>query len=204
MHSNSLPRTTVELQTSSTLEARSFVLRTGIFAALALAGYASVAVAAGPLSSVGESDVKFEAVGPAGLKINGASGGIKVSEADGKVRITAPTTSFQTGIGLRDRHLKEYLESEKHPESSLVVDRSAVKLADSGSTSGVTTGQLTLHGVTKPVKVAYKTTKTGAGWSVQGDMDLSIADFQIKKPCYLGVCVDDAVKVYAGFTVHGD
>jgi polyisoprenoid-binding protein YceI len=155
-----------------------------------------------PLTAVGDTNVKFEAIGPGGLKINGASGGIKVSEQDGKVKIIAPTTQFQTGIGLRDRHLRDHLEAEKHPEATLVVERSAVKLPDSGTSSGVVTGQFTLHGVTKPAKVAYHVTRKGDDYAVQGDFTVDIQEFQIKKPCYLGVCVQNEVKVSAEFTVH--
>src|SRR6476660_868997 len=76
--------------------------------AVGVAALAPIVGAAASLAAVGETSVKFEAIGPAGLKINGTSGGMKVTEQDGKVKITAPTSTFQTGIGLRDRHLRDY------------------------------------------------------------------------------------------------
>src|SRR5262245_1539807 len=96
-------------------------------------GFAVSVVASGVsasagLTSSGESNVKFEAQGPAGMKINGVSSGVRATEGDGKVKIVAPTTEFHTGIGLRDKHLKDYLESEKHPQATLVVDRSKIAL----------------------------------------------------------------------------
>jgi len=46
-------------------------------------------------------------------------------------------------------------------------------------------------------------TKSGDEYRVHGDLDVNILDYQIKKPCYLGVCVGDVIKVTADLTVHG-
>jgi polyisoprenoid-binding protein YceI len=66
----------------------------------------------------------------------------------------------------------------------------------------VVTGQFTLHGVTKPAKVSYRVTRKGESYAVQGDFTVDLQNFQIKKPCYLGVCVENEVKVSAEFVVH--
>lgn len=154
------------------------------------------------LSSTGESSVKFEAQGPAGMKINGNSGGVRATEADGKIKIVAPTTTFHTGIELRDKHLKDYLEAEKHPQATLVVDRSKITLPGGAPADGVVAADLTLHGVTRHVQVNYRITGGANGYQVHGSVAVSIADFGIKKPCYLGVCVGDSVKISADFSVH--
>src|ERR1041384_2804930 len=167
--------------------------------AAVFAGSASAA-----LSSTGESTLKFEADGPAGMKIPGTSGGVRATEADGKIKIVAPTTGFHTGIGLRDKHLREYLESEKHPEATLVLDRTKITLPAGAPAAGTTTADLTLHGVTHSAVVTYRIAKSGADYQVHGSVALRIGDFKIKKPCYLGVCVGDDVKVLADFVVRGD
>jgi polyisoprenoid-binding protein YceI len=177
---------------------RSLVLGAGLLA-LPLA-----VSAAATLHTVGESTVKFEAVGPAGLKINGESSGVKTVEDAGKVKITAPTTGFHTGIGLRDKHLRDYLESEKQPEAVLVVERSKITLPASGKADGSVVAALTLHGVTKPAKVAYHIARGASDYRVEGEFEVNILDYQIKKPCYLGVCVGDVVKVSAAFNVQGE
>lgn len=162
------------------------------------------ASASAALSSAGESTVKFEAQGPAGMKINGVSGGIHAIEADGKIKIVAPTTEFRTGIGLRDKHTREYLEAEAHPQATLVIDRAKIALPAGSPSTGTLTGDLTLHGVTHPAAVSYRIAKAGADYQVHGTLDVKIADYKIKKPCYLGVCVGDDVKIVADFGVHGD
>lgn len=165
---------------------------------------ASVVSASAGFSSTGESTVTFDAQGPAGMKISGASGGVRATEADGKIKIVAPTTGFHTGIGLRDKHLRDYLECDKMPEAVLVVDRTKITLPTDAAATGTVTADLTLHGVTRPTKVGYRITKSPSGYQVHGSFDVSINDFKIKKPCYLGVCVGDQVKIGADFAVRGE
>ena len=174
---------------------------------LALSGLAFVLVASAVYAAtspvVQQSAVKFEAAGPAGLKINGESSGVKASEADGKIKLTAPTTEFHTGIGLRDKHLREAIEGDKYPAATLLVEKSAIKLPESGAASGNASGALTLHGVTKTAPFKYTITKKGDSYQVHAEFSVTLQDYEIKKPCYLGVCVGDVVKVEADLTVLG-
>jgi polyisoprenoid-binding protein YceI len=174
---------------------------------IVILGLAACVVASGVnasagLSSKGDSNIKFEAQGPAGMKINGTSGGVRATEADGKIKIVAKTTGFHTGIELRDKHLRDYLEAEKHPEATLVVDRGKITLPTGAPIDGAVAADLTLHGVTRHVQVNYRITGDANGYQVHGSAGVSIAEFGIKKPCYLGVCVGDAVKISADFSVH--
>jgi polyisoprenoid-binding protein YceI len=172
--------------------------------AAALCVVTSVVSALGALGNVSASTVRFEAKGPAGLKIEGSSGGVQVSEADGKVKLTSPTTELHTGIGLRDRHLRDHLETEQHPLATLVVERSRLSFPlGSGASQGSVAATLTLHGVTKPVQVGYRIQHAGSGYHVEGSFDVNITLHGIKKPCYLGVCVGDVVKVTAELDVSG-
>jgi polyisoprenoid-binding protein YceI len=169
-----------------------------ISAALLVTGLVSASARA-PV--VKESAVKFEAAAPAGLKINGESSGVKASEAAGKIKLTAPTTEFHTGIGLRDKHLREAIEADKHPDATLVFDKSAIKLPESGSANGTTSGALTFHGVTKTAPFNYTITKKGDAYQVHAEFSVTLTDYQVKKPCYLGVCVGDMVKIAADLTI---
>jgi polyisoprenoid-binding protein YceI len=170
--------------------------------AAALCIITSVVSALGALGKVSTSTVRFEAKGPAGLKIEGTASGLQLSEADGKLKLTSPTTEFHTGIGLRDRHLRDHLETEQHPLATLVVDRTKVSFPEgSDTTKGTAPGTLTLHGVAKPVQIGYRIQRAGSGYHVEGSFDVSILEHGIKKPCYLGVCVGDVVKVSAELDV---
>lgn len=148
------------------------------------------------VTRIDKTEVKFLAVGPAGLKINGTGSDVNVDEQDGKYVLTTSLKDLKTGIGLRDQHLKKYIASDKHPQAKLVVAKDQIKLPeDNKESTGSAKGQLTLHGVTKPVAFNYKIKRTGSDYHVQAMFDVDITKHDIEKPCYLGVCVDQNVKV---------
>jgi len=121
------------------------------------------------------------------------------------VTLTAPLTGLKTGIGLRDKHLKNYLHVDKHPNATLVVDRSTLKLpSDNEVVESTATGQFTLNGVTQAVPFTYRAKRTGSDYHVQGRSEINIEKFQIERPCYLGVCVDPNVKVKVKFKVRDE
>jgi polyisoprenoid-binding protein YceI len=161
------------------------------------------AVASADFKLIDKPEVAFQVGGPGGLKIDGSSGDLKASEANGKLTLTAGVTNLKTGIGLRDEHLKRYIGAEKYPSATLVIDRSKLKLPDDNQESeGSVQADLTLHGVTKPVQVKYHAKRTGSDYHVQGHTSIDITSFGIEKPCYLGVCTDTEVKLKAKFKLR--
>ena len=152
------------------------------------------------LKGVGTPEVAFQAVGPAGLKIKGSSNSLAVKESEGRLVFVAGMGHFETGIGLRDRHLRNYLDVKSYPTATLTVARSSLKLPEDGkSTRGNATGQLTLHGVKKPFPFSYLIERTGAAYAAQGLGSVDIRDHEIEVPCYLGVCVEPVVKLKVKF-----
>jgi polyisoprenoid-binding protein YceI len=160
-------------------------------------------VASAKLEGVGTPEVRALANGPGGMKIQCDSKDLKAEEKDGKIVLTAALTNIKTGIGLRDKHLRGYLKTDQHPNATLEVDKSKLKLPDDKKTTrGSATGQFTLHGVTKPVKFTYKAKRTGSDYHVQGLSEIDIRDFKIEVPCYLGVCVKPEVKLKVKFKLR--
>lgn len=175
----------------------------GTFALVVAVLITIAATAQAALSAIGDSRVEFRAVGPAGLKIDGVGSGIKASESGGVLKVAAPLTNLKTGISLRDDHLKKALNVKKHPTATLAVERSKLKFPEDKKTvTASATGQFTLNGTTKPVKFDYKVERTGSDYHVQGRTEVDITDFKIEKPCYLGVCVDEDVKVKVNFKLR--
>jgi polyisoprenoid-binding protein YceI len=161
------------------------------------------AVALATLVDAGDVDVRFLATGPAGMKINGTGSDLKANEADGQLTIKVPVTHLKTGIGLRDKHLKKYLETDKHPNAQLSVARSSLKLPeDNQDTQAKGSGSFTLHGVTKTLPFSYKAKRTGSDYHVQALATVDIRDHGIEVPCYLGVCVDPLVKLKVKFKLR--
>jgi polyisoprenoid-binding protein YceI len=179
------------------------MIRRSILVTLALSVLCVSLVASAKLQSVGDADIRALAVGPAGMKINCRSSQLEAEEKDGKLVISAGLTDIKTGIGLRDKHLRDYLETDKYPKAKLTVDKSKLKLPPNDKTTkGEATGQLSLHGVTKPFKFSYKANRTGSDYHVQGLAQIDLRDHDIKVPCYLGVCVQPEVKLKVKFKLR--
>ena len=154
---------------------------------LAVATVAIPAYAA--LVSYGVAHVRFKIAGPAGMTINGKSEDLTVNEKDGVLMVEVPLTDLKTGIGLRDKHLRGYLNTKKYPKATLHVTRSALKVpANKESLEGKAQGRFTLHGKTREVPFTYKASNKNNQYRVQGRTKIDIRDFDIDVPCYLGVC----------------
>jgi polyisoprenoid-binding protein YceI len=167
---------------------------------------ASASAAYGALSDPRDARVAFQAIGPAGMKIDGVTTELSVVEKDGNVVVDVPLGNVTTGIALRDRHMKEkYLDVAKYPSATLVVARSALKTPGVGAKiSADVPGALTLHGQSKPVTIHYAATGDSSGFAVEGAFHIRMDEFGIAAPTYLGVSVKPDVDVTARFHVGGN
>jgi polyisoprenoid-binding protein YceI len=163
--------------------------------ALSLIAFASVGVAQAKLTGSG-GEASFTAVGPAGLKIVGSTTQITVKEDGSNVVVSVPLATVDTGIGLRNKHMKEkYLETDKYPNAELTVARDAVKEG-----SGSAQGTMKIHGKTKAVTFSYSAKKDGTTFAVTGSVRININDFGVEVPSYLGVTVKPDVDVAVKFS----
>jgi polyisoprenoid-binding protein YceI len=160
-------------------------------------------LAAASLVDAGDGHFGFLATGPAGLKINGSTSEFKANEAGGTLTISVPLGNLKTGIGLRDKHLRGYLDTAHHPKAKLKVERSKLTFpGDNQTKTASAVGQLTLRGVTRNFPFSYKVKRTGIDYHVQGLGSLDIRDYGIAVPCYLGVCVEPQVKLKVRFKLR--
>jgi polyisoprenoid-binding protein YceI len=173
---------------------------------LVLSSFAALGHAA--FSAPKDVKVGFAASGPAGLKIEGSTKELTVTEADGNVTVDVPLASLATGIALRDQHMKDkYLEVSKYPLATLTVARSALKVPANGArASADAPATLKLHGQARPVTVHYDATTDadGTGVAIHGELHIRMDDFGIAIPSYLGVTVKPPVDVTADFKVAGN
>lgn len=168
-------------------------------------GLSAAGVARAALSGASDARVSFQASAPAGMKIEGTTTELAVSDDGGNVVITVPLANLATGIGLRDRHMKEkYLEVQKYPNAVLTLARSALKVpAGGGQTSADAPGTLLLHGQARPVSVHYEARGDATALDVKGAFHINMNDYGITVPVYLGVTVKPDVDVTASFHVTG-
>lgn len=157
----------------------------------------------------------FLAIGrPSAIKINGKgagpSGDLKFKKAgaeftlDGKALVDM--SSFDTGIGMRDKHMKEkYLEVEKFGQASLSFAAAKIPAAvmENGGTVEVP-AQLELHGKTNPVKVNVGITKKGDSLASLCKFKIKLSDYGIAIPSFSGITVADEVEVSTSTEVKNE
>ena len=149
----------------------------------------------------GSGTVDFLAVGrPSMLKIHGTGGGpeakLQLDGAKLKGKITMDLNKLDTGISLRTEHMKEkYLDVKAYPKSILSLTDAAVDgdFSKTLSNGGEKTfrGKLSLHGKEKGVEGTY----TAHDGVVKAKFPLTISDYGIDIPKYLGITVADTVNV---------
>ncbi len=181
-------------------------------ATLALAALAfAVTAAAGESWTLASGEVRvrcrltvggsFEAV------TSRISGALRLDDAgalgvSGQVRVRLD--SLDTGIELRNRHLREtYLEVDRGEEFRESV-LTAVELAEPfppGARDHETgfTGLLSLHGRERRVEGEARLQRRGGRVRVEAEFRLSLAEFAIPPPRYLGVGVRDEVRITVTF-----
>jgi polyisoprenoid-binding protein YceI len=135
----------------------------------------------------------WHATGEPGIvSVDGDGGHVtgQADEADGKITGTfvVQLKDYKTGMDSRDEHLhKKYLQDDKWPEARLV-------LQPWPKTSGLSafSGDLTLHGVTKPVtgKAAVS-----ADNKLHAEFTVNLLDYGIEKPKMGPVTVKPAIAV---------
>jgi len=115
-----------------------------------------------------------------------------------KGEISVELRTLDTGIGLRNQHLRDnYLEVSKPGLDKAVLTEIRLNDADGEAFQGRTgfTGMLLLHGVRRQVAGTAVIRREGSGVSVEASFPLALTDFGIKPPEYLGVGVGNKLIV---------
>jgi polyisoprenoid-binding protein YceI len=108
--------------------------------------------------------------------------------------------TLATGIGLRDRHLKDnYLEVGRGTAFAAARLQEIRVQALQGTTAF--SGVLMLHGERREVTGSATIRPNGAGYRVEATFPVRISEFEIPDPTYLGVGVKNEVQVRVNFTV---
>ena len=121
-------------------------------------------------------------------------GQIKLDEAI--VDFYLDLETLRTGIGKRDRDMRETLETDEYPfaefygklVSSFDPDRNAAQPAR-------VRGKFTLHGVTREVEVEGTLQPVDGGLKVEASWPLNLRDYDIEPPSLLIMRVRDTVDV---------
>lgn len=158
-----------------------------------------------------KSSVEFLAIGrPSALKIRGTNakpeGKVTFKEKGMEGTILLNLENFETGMSLRDRHMKEkYLETGKEDFKNAQLTLSKVELPkdywknpSQFKTSFV--GKLLLHGVEKEISGEMEI-GSASKESIQGQARFSIVltDFGIAIPSFSGITVAEKVDIEVNY-----
>ena len=143
-----------------------------------------------PLTIGGSFDAKTSAL----------SGSITPDPAGAvKGAFTVDLIKLETGISLRDRHLRNnYLEVQKGGDFAVAKFENLKIQKLSGKTTF--SGSLTLHGQQHDVTGTADLQQDGKGYKVDATFPLKISAFQIPEPTYLGVGVSDEISIHVVLT----
>lgn len=107
------------------------------------------------------------------------------------VQVTADLTTLQSDNSMRDGQLKrQALETSTYPTATFVLTEPIAldSVPDDGETVTATAqGDLTLHGVTRPVSIDLEGQFIGGYAVVAGSLDIRFADFGIAQPTSMAV-----------------
>lgn len=177
--------------------------RTALLLLATLPSLGLLVPALGSALSLDDKDVQFKAAATGGLTIVGKVKKMAVAESGGNVVFTVVPDDIDTGIGLRNKHMRGYLEAEKFPTITLAIPRAEVTLPEDGKDAkGTVRGQFTAHGVTKPTVVSYSIKKKKNVFKLDARFEYDIREHGIPTPSYLGVSVDPVMPVTAKLEVN--
>lgn len=109
----------------------------------------------------------------------------RVISKEGKVfakKVKVRVKSFKTGVGLRDEHFQKHLKGKKHPQ---------IYITNVSGEKGTASGDIYVAGIKKSIKMKYKI-KNGL---LLASFSLNTQDFKLKKVKYLGLGVNENVKI---------
>jgi polyisoprenoid-binding protein YceI len=117
-------------------------------------------------------------------------------DASGAVQgaINVDLQTLETGIGLRDRHMREkYLEVGKGPDFA-VASIQGIKI-DKKQGKASFNGTLLLHGERREIAGTAELKEQNGRVQVLAQFPLTVSQFAIPQPTYLGVGVRDEIQV---------
>ncbi len=107
-----------------------------------------------------------------------------------RITVKVPVASFNSGHSSRDSHTLEVLEALKYPFVEFVSDS-----IHSENQNYRIFGQLTFHGVRRPIDFQVTPLFEKNGIRIKGGFAIKLTDFKIKPPSLLFIPVEDLLRI---------
>lgn len=116
-----------------------------------------------------------------------------------RVRVVLEPARFNSGNILRDTNARRTVFNvREYPEITFELRHASTegnRLPDGASQAVAVRGELTMHGVTRPLETILTVSRSGASVRVQGGFSVLLSDFNMRRPTFFTRVVDDAVTI---------
>ena len=111
--------------------------------------------------------------------------------------IAAPVASFDSGNGSRDRKMRDVMDVERFPSVTVAIRSIRVEqwAEDEGRGRWELRGDLTFHGITRPVEAEADVTLRGGVLTASGSFPVSLTAHAIDRPRLVGISIGDEITV---------
>jgi hypothetical protein len=127
-----------------------------------------------------------------------------LNTADGSVAVSLLMKGFRFEKALMEEHFNEnYIESDRYPKATFVgrIENYDKELfLQEGSKDYVVNGDMTIHGVTKPMTVGIQVSNDGSIINVETKFIVTVADFEIQIPRLMRDNIAKQVTVSSSFS----
>ncbi|HTE23326.1 YceI family protein [Flavitalea sp.] len=117
----------------------------------------------------------------------------------GAIQFSAPMKAFEFKKGLMQEHFNEnYVESDKYPNSTFkgkITNNADIKYGTPGTYDANVEGDLTIHGVTKPVSAKAKLNISAKDIEAGTSFTVLVADYNISIPSLVADKISKSVQI---------
>jgi polyisoprenoid-binding protein YceI len=145
-------------------------------------------------------EIKFEASMPAFEEVaaKNMTASCVFDKSTGEIAVLALVKAFRFKVPLMEEHFNEnYIESDQFPKATFkgkVLNFDAAKLSSSKAVFDAE-GDLTLHGVTKKVKVKIVFSQLGDKLITSSSFKIKPSDFNIKIPSVVKSKISESIEI---------
>jgi polyisoprenoid-binding protein YceI len=110
--------------------------------------------------------------------------------------------SVDTGIGLRNRHMRDnYLETDRYPYATFSGVFAGVDEGDDGWTRVTGSGDLGIHGVSRTRDIVCEVAPAGSGFRARCSFEVLLSDFDIEIPKVMFMKLANEIRLELDFYV---
>jgi polyisoprenoid-binding protein YceI len=122
-----------------------------------------------------------------------------------QIEAKLPVETLQTGLKLRDEHMRKYIFTTSDgqvPDVRFVSDKATCTKASGNQSTCELAGDLVIRGTARPFTIALKVIEDKGSYHASGDSIVKLSTYGIEKPSQLGVRTADEVKLRLDFTAR--